>query len=152
MPSTTPSTAASRSAFSNTTNGDLPPSSRDSPLPDPAVAVRISRPTSVEPVKATLCTPGWRTTAAPAAPSPVTTFSTPGGSPASWAASANSSAVRGVYSAGLRTTVHPAANAGATFHASMSRGKFQGMTWPATPTASYPRNSLSASCAHPAWW
>ena len=36
-------------------------------------------------------------------------------------------------SAGLRTTVFPAASAGAIFHASMSSGKFHGMIWPATP-------------------
>ena len=38
-------------------NGDLPPSSSDSFLPVPAVALRIARPTSVEPVKAILSTP-----------------------------------------------------------------------------------------------
>ena len=42
----------------------------------------------------------------------------------------------GVNSAGLSTTVFPMASAGATFHASMSRGKFQGMIWPTTPTGS----------------
>ena len=89
-PSTTPSTAASRSAVSKTTNGDLPPSSSDRCLPVPAVARRISRPTSVEPVKAILATSGWRTSAAPVAPSPVTMLSTPGGSPVSSATSAKS--------------------------------------------------------------
>jgi hypothetical protein len=47
--------------------------------------------------------------------------------------SAKASAVSGVVSAGLSTTVLPAASAGAIFQASMSSGKFQGMTWPATP-------------------
>jgi len=56
MASTTPSTALSRSASSNTMKGDLPPNSRLSFLPVPAVALRISRPTSVEPVKAILST------------------------------------------------------------------------------------------------
>ena len=68
------------------------------------------------------------------APSPVTTLSTPGGSPASCASSANSSAVSGVNSAGLSTTVLPAASAGAIFHASISSGKFHGMICPTTPT------------------
>ena len=36
-------------------------------------------------------------------------------------------------SAGLSTTVLPQASAGAIFHASMSNGKFQGITWPQTP-------------------
>jgi hypothetical protein len=39
-----------------------------------------------------------------------------------------------VVSAGFSTTVLPAANAGAIFHASMSSGKFHGITWPQTPT------------------
>ena len=39
----------------------------------------------------------------------------------------------GVVSAGLITTVLPAASAGAIFQAAISSGKFQGMTWPATP-------------------
>ena len=36
-------------------------------------------------------------------------------------------AVSGVNSAGFSTTVQPAANAGASFHAAISSGKFQGM-------------------------
>ena len=64
----------------------------------------------------------------PVAPSPVTMFITPLGRPASRAISASASAVSGVYSAGFSTTVLPAASAGATFHASISSGKFHGMT------------------------
>jgi hypothetical protein len=45
---------------------DLPPSSSDSFLPEPAVALRMILPTSDEPVKAILSTPGWLTMAAPA--------------------------------------------------------------------------------------
>ena len=56
--STTPSTTLSRSASSKTMNGDLPPSSSESFLPLPAVALRMMRPTSVEPVKAILSTSG----------------------------------------------------------------------------------------------
>ena len=40
----------------------------------------------------------------------------------------------GVDSAGLSTTVFPAASAGAIFQESMSSGKFQGMICPATPS------------------
>ena len=47
--------------------------------------------------------------------------------------SARTSAVSGVVSAGLSTTVLPHASAGASFHAAISSGKFHGMTWPATP-------------------
>jgi len=63
-------------------------------------------------------------------------LTTPCGSPASWQISAKRSAVRGVNSAGLSTTVFPMASAGAIFHASMRSGKFQGMICPATPTGS----------------
>ena len=152
MASTTPSTALSRSASSNTMKGDLPPSSRVSFLPVPAVASRIRRPTSVEPVNAILSMPSWRTISSPVRPSPVTILSTPGGRPASWHSSANRSAVRLVNSAGLSTTVLPVASAGATFHASINSGKFHGMIWPATPTGSISANSLSMSWAQPAWW
>ncbi len=150
--STTPSTAASRSASSKTRKGDLPPSSSVSPLPVPAVARRISRPTSVEPVKATLSTPGWATSAAPVAPSPVTMFTTPAGRPTSAQISAKASAVSGVYSAGFSTTVLPAASAGATFQASISSGKFHGITCPQTPQGPCPGNSSAMSSAQPAWW
>ena len=133
MPSTRPSTALSRSASSNTTNGDLPPSSSDNFLCESAVARRIARPTSVEPVKAILSTSGCTTSAAPVLPSPVTMFTTPGGKPTSLHSSANASAVSGVNSAGFSTTVFPAASAGAIFHATMRSGKFHGMIWPTTP-------------------
>ena len=114
--------------------GDLPPSSSDSFLPEPAVAVRMTRPTSVEPVKAILATPSCATRAAPVSPSPVTMLTTPAGSPASRQISAKASAVSGVCSAGFSTTVLPAASAGAIFQASISSGKFHGMIWPQTPT------------------
>ena len=61
-------------------------------------------------------------------------------------------AVSEVYGAGLSTTVFPIASAGAIFHASMSSGKFHGITWPITPTGAYPAISFSHSCAQPAWW
>ena len=105
----------------------------------------------MEPVKAILSTSGCATSAAPVRPSPVTTFTTPGGSPVSWHSSANSRAVNGVNSAGFSTTVFPVASAGAIFHANMRSGKFHGMIWPATPTGTWPGNSESISCAHPAW-
>ncbi len=60
-------------------------------------------------------------------------FTTPGGRSASWITCASRSAVSGVVSAGLSTTVFPVASAGAIFHAAISSGKFHGMIWPATP-------------------
>src|SRR3954464_11522610 len=102
MPSMMPSTAWSRAASSNTMLADLPPSSSVRPVRVPASARWISLPTAVEPVNATLSTSA-RTSAAPAAPSPVMTFTTPGGRSASWQISASSSAVSGVVSAGFRT-------------------------------------------------
>ena len=78
IPSMMPSTAWSSAASSKTMLADLPPSSSVSPVPVPASARWISLPTAVEPVKATLST-SLRTSAAPAAPSPVTMLTTPGG-------------------------------------------------------------------------
>ena len=76
----------------------------------------ISDPVAVEPVKATLSTPGWETRYAPVVgPSPGTTLTTPAGMPTSAASSARRSAVRGVAGSGLSTAVQPAASAGASF-------------------------------------
>ena len=133
MPFTIPSTASSIGASSKTIFAPLPPSSRVAFLSVAAIARAIFLPTSVEPVKAILCTPGWLTRVAPVLPSPVTILTTPSGSSACWQTSANSKAVSDVVSAGFRTTVFPVARAGATFHASMSSGKFQGIICPATP-------------------
>ena len=83
----------------------------------------ISFPISFEPVKLILSTPGSVRSGAPASgPTPVTTLRTPSGRPASGAMRPARSAVSGVCSAGLRTTVQPAARAGATFWLAMSIG------------------------------
>ena len=134
MPRTIPSIAWSSAASAKTMLAALPPSSSVSRLPVPASARWISLPTSVEPVKAILATPGWLTRWAPVSPAPVTTLTTPGGSPASRTISASLSAVSGVVSAGLSTTVLPQASAGASFQAAISSGKFHGMIWPHTPS------------------
>ena len=153
MPFTIPSTAASTGASSKTTFAAFPPSSRVSRFPVPATVRWICLPTSVDPVNATLSTPGWATSAAPVSPSPVSTFTTPGGSPACWHTSASSSAVSGVVSAGLSTQVFPAASAGASFHAAISSGKFHGITCPATPIGrgDGPNPACSSLSAQPAW-
>lgn len=88
----------------------------------------ISRPTSVDPVKATLSTSGWLDKCLPAvSPNPERIFTTPSGKPASWMSSPTLNALRGVYSAVFMTTVHPAASAGPSFHACMRSGKFHGI-------------------------
>ena len=82
------------------------------------------RPTSVEPVKAMRRTSGWPTSASPITePRPVTTLSTPSGTPASANMRATSSVASGVVAAGLATTVLPLASAGATFVPSSVSGK-----------------------------
>ncbi len=153
MPFTIPSTAWSRAQSSKTMLAALPPSSSVSGTPRPASSRWIALPTSVEPVKASLSMPGWRTSSAPADPSPVRMLTTPAGSPAWRQTSANMSAVSGVVSAGFSTTVFPHASAGATFQASISSGKFQGMIWPATPSGRGRRfgNAYSSLSAQPAW-
>ena len=69
-------------------------------------------------------------------PGPTTTLTTPSGTPAAAAISAKRTAVSGVSSAGLRTTVLPAASAGASFHDAIASGKFQGVISPTTPIGS----------------
>ena len=56
-------------------------------------------------------------------PRPVTTLSTPSGTPASLNSRATSSVASGVVAAGLATTVLPMASAGPTFVPSNVRGK-----------------------------
>ena len=87
----------------------------------------IRLPTSVDPVKQTLRTSSWVTNRSPTTdPLPGTTFSTCSGSPASTASSPIRIAVSGVSSAGLRTTVLPAASAGAKPQPAIGIGKFHG--------------------------
>src|SRR5207253_8473293 len=94
-------------------------------------------PTSVDPVNAIASTPGWSTRALPTTlPRPGTTFSTPAGSPHSFAYSANFSRDSAVFEAGLITTVFPHARAGAIFHTASISGKFHGVIAPTTPTGS----------------
>ena len=57
----------------------------------------------------------------------------PSGMPASWMSLPIRCAVAGVSGAGLRTTVFPAAMAGAIFRSGMQTGKFHGVMRPTTP-------------------
>ena len=71
-------------------------------------------------------TSGWATSAAPTvSPVPWTTLNTPGGIPASSASSATRTAVIGVCSAGLRTTLLPAQSANVAI-AAAAVGPFHG--------------------------
>ena len=83
----------------------------------------ISPPVFVEPVNATLSTPGCLTRYAPVVgPSPGTMLIAPAGKPTSAASSASRSALSGVCGSGLRTTEQPAASAGESFHVAISSG------------------------------
>ena len=80
----------------------------------------IFLPVAVSPVREIMLTSSCLESAAPTSPpGPVTTFKTPSGIPASSAAFAISIAVRGVFEAGLRTIVLPAASAGPIFQAAI---------------------------------
>ncbi len=97
----------------------------------------MRRPTSVEPVKHTLRTAGWATKRSPTTlPLPGRICRTPSGRPDSSASSPIRSALSGVSSAGLTTTVLPAASAGAKPHPAMAMGKFQGTMTATTPSGS----------------
>ena len=121
--------------------------------PVPASSRWIRRPTAVDPVNATLSISGWVTSAEPTSPAPVMMFTTPGGRSASAMISASTKIDNGVVSAGLITTVLPAARAGAIFQAAISSGKFHGITWPATPRGCglEPNPRCCSLSAHPAW-
>ena len=129
-------TALPRSASANSRLGDFPPSSKSTGLRDSAAVAMIRCAVVGPPVNDTLPTSGCRTSASPATPVPCTTLTTPSGRPASRATSAKSSAVKGVNSAGLMTTVLPAASEAGTFMHSESSGAFQVMMWPITPYGS----------------
>ena len=94
-----------------------------------------ARPAFTLPISATLATPGWLASAAPVAPSPVTTEKTPGGnrSPAS---SAIRSADSGACSGGLTMTALPAARAEAGLPAQNMNGWLNGMMRTTTPSGS----------------
>lgn len=131
-----PSTALSRSASAKTTNGALPPSSSETRSTFCAACAPSCRPTGVDPVKLSLRRRGS------AMSGPVTsaafvvgiTLRTPAGSPASASSSAKRSVVSGVRSAGLMTTVQPAASAGAILRVAIASGKFHGVMSSTGPT------------------
>ena len=87
-------------------------------------------PISVLPVKVSFLTRGSskNTSENAAGFDVVTTWNTSGGPPALTQSCSSLIAVSGDCSAGLRTTVHPAASAGATFRVTIAAGKFHGVT------------------------
>ena len=96
--------------------GDLPPSSSDTRFTVAAASRMISLPSSLLPVKAILSTPGWVTIGMPTVrPPPLTTLMTPRGTPHSSKPLASSITDKGVWLAGFRTDVQPAASAAASF-------------------------------------
>ena len=129
LASTAPSTALSRSASSNTTNGALPPSSIDVRSTPGAARANSFCPTSVEPVKDNFRSRGSAMIASDTGPDAVvvTTFTTPAGTPASASSDTKRFVVSGVSDAGFTTTVQPAASAGATLRVAMASGKFHGV-------------------------
>jgi hypothetical protein len=89
---------------------------------------------SCEPVKTTPPTLASATSRAPSvAPSPITQCAAARGKPASCRISSARSATHGVCSAGLATTLLPAASAAATWPRKMASGKFQGLMQANTP-------------------
>ena len=104
-------TASSRSASGSTTSGALPPSSSSTRFRWRAAFSAIRRPTRVEPVKLMRRTAGWAisssTTSGASSASWVSTFTTPGGMPASASARPISAWVRGQTSEAFRITVLP---------------------------------------------
>src|SRR5487761_1116190 len=126
-----PRAAASRSASSSTMHGSLPPSSSVIFFKPSAARAITFLPVGVDPVSAIFRMIGWSTMASPVAV-PSTTLTTPSGRPPSISASMHARVESGVVLAGLRTTVLPAAIAGASLFAASVSGKFQGTIAPHT--------------------
>src|SRR5882757_1321489 len=101
---------------------DLPPSSSATRLMFAEAAAATNAPTGVEPVNETTSRPGCLASASPTSSPPATRLNTPAGRPAAAHASANTNEAPGATSAGLSTTVQPAANAGATLQTSRNSG------------------------------
>ena len=95
----------------------------------------MADPVADSPTKAIALMAGCSVRALPAdSPRPWTVFSTPAGNPASSAISASIEAVHGLHSAGLCTTVQPAARAGAIFQVDSMNGVFHGVITPTGPS------------------
>ena len=131
-----PSMVLARSASSRTMAADLPPSSRLTRFSCSPQIEAMVRPAAVEPVKAILSTPGWRTRCSPTSRPAGITDTTPFGMPASSISSAMRMASSGVSGDGLMTMVEPDSSAGASFDIVTNCGTFHGTIAPTTPTPS----------------
>ena len=98
----------------------------------------------VEPTKPTALMRGSCSIASTASLSPFTTFSTPGGSPASMNSSARRSGTEGSRSDGLRMKALPQAIAGAAFHSGIMAGKLNGVMPATTPERLAQREHVDA--------
>ena len=137
--------AASRSASASTMTGVALPSSRLTRLRGARSA--SFQPTAPEPVNVIARTRSSSTSTSPSSEAgPTSTFSQPGGSPASVSSSASRSAESGVCEAGFRTTAQPAASAGASLCATRLSGKLNGRIAPTTPIGS---RSVKRACRRP---
>ena len=131
-----PSSAIFMSASLKKMFADLPPSSRVDGIRFCAAEIPTSLPTSVEPVNANLSRPLWCCKYSPLLePLPVIILITPFGTTPS-SSFISSSTLSEVVLDGLNTDTSPAANTGASFHAAIKNGKFQGTIWPTTPIGS----------------
>ena len=138
--------ASSRSAPSSTITGVAFPSSRFTLFR--AARSASFQPTAPEPVNVIARTRSSSTRTSPISlDGPTSTLSQPGGRPASVSSSARRSAESGVCPAGLRTTAHPAASAGAILCATRLSGKLNGEIAPTTPIG---RRNVKASLPSPA--
>ncbi|MNI62552.1 hypothetical protein D3C73_1178790 [compost metagenome] len=139
---TAPSIALSKNASSASMTelknmlGDFPPNSSVTGIIFSVAYCMTNRPVAVDPVKAAFATLGLVTKARPSSePNPFTIFMTPAGirSPI---ISIKTRIDAGVLSAGFKTTVFPAASAGASFHTAIKIGKFHGIICATTPIGS----------------
>ncbi|MNS74167.1 hypothetical protein D3C72_1076340 [compost metagenome] len=137
----TSNTTCSDSADESTTIAFWPPVSAISGMVWPSSSRRsasvraMMRATSVEPVNITPRTAGLATSWAPTvSPRPGSSCTAPAGTPAARKMATACAAINGVCSAGLATTVLPAASAAATWPVKMASGKFHGLMHSTVPS------------------
>lgn len=117
-----PATRSSTSPSSQKIAADLPPSSSVQRRISRPHSAPMTRPAAVDLVKLILSTRGWATNDHPASRPAGTMVSTPGGIPASAAASASTKESSAVSGDGFSTTVQPAAKAGAILNIARACG------------------------------
>ena len=119
---------------------------------DSAATCITRRPARTEPVSETMSISGCEAIASPTSgPVPQTRLNTPAGMPASAHSSAKMKAVSGATSAGLHTTVHPAAIAAPAFEMIERSGAFHAVMAPTTPDGSRRTCVVPIWSAHEIW-